>query len=61
MCDQLIHGMSFGVMDYQRMLAANLACLDIRGCVSFVALVLVVRCTWPLSVQRWQICVASLQ
>ena len=50
MYDQLIYGMSVGVMDYQRMLAANLACLDIRGWVSFVALVLVVRCTWPLNV-----------
>ena len=39
----------------------GLACLDTRGCASFVALVLVMRCTWSLSVQRWQICVANFQ
>ena len=38
-----------------------LACLDTRGCASFVALVLVMRCTWSLSVQRWQTCVANFQ
>ena len=42
-------------------LAASLACLDIRGCASSVAPVLVMRCTWSLSVQQWQICVAGLQ
>ena len=42
-------------------LAASLACLDIRGCASSVALVLAMRCTWSLSVQRWQICVANFQ
>ena len=45
----------------QRILAASLACLDTRGCASFVALVLVMRCTWSLSVQLWQICVANFQ
>ena len=47
-------------MDYQRKLAANLACLD-RGCAKFVALVLAMRCTWSLSAQRRQICVANFQ
>ena len=37
----------------------GLASLDTRGCASFVELVLVMRCTWSLSVQRWQICVAN--
>ena len=41
-------------------MAASLACLD-RGCASSVALVLAMRCTWSLSVQRWQICVANFQ
>ena len=50
-----------GVMGYQRTLAASLACLDIRGCASSVALVLAMRCTWSLSVQRWQICVANFR
>ena len=50
-----------GVMGYQRILAASLACLDIRGCANSVALVLVMSCTWSLSVQQWQICVAILQ
>ena len=40
------------LMGCQRRLAASLACLDTRGCASFVALVLVMRCTWSLSVQR---------
>ena len=48
-------------MGYQRILAASLACLDTRGCASVVALVLVMRCTWSWSVQRWQICVANFQ
>ena len=33
-------------MGCQRILAASLACLDTRGCASFVALFLVMRCTW---------------
>ena len=42
-------------------MAASLACLDIRGCASSVALVLAMRCTWSLSAQRWQICMANFQ
>ena len=51
----------WGVMVYQRILAASLACLDLRGCASSVALVSAVRCTSSLSAQRWQICVANFQ
>ena len=40
-------------MGYQRILAASVACLDIRGCANSVALVLVMSCTWSLSVQQW--------
>ena len=40
-------------------MAASLACLDIIGCTSSVALVLAMRCTWSLSAQRWQICVTN--
>ena len=49
------------VMGYQRILAASLACLDIRGCASIGARVLVMSCTWSLSVQHWQTCVAVFQ
>ena len=48
-------------MGYQRILAVSLACLDIRGCANSVALVLEMSCTWSLSVQQWQICVAVFQ
>ena len=48
-------------MNYHIKLAANLACQDIRGCASSVAPVLMMRCTWSLSVQRWQICMAMFQ
>ena len=37
-------------MGHQRMLAANLACLDTKGCASAVTPVLVMRCIWSSSV-----------
>ena len=55
---QRLLGFIRGVMGCQRIVAAIPACLDIRWCASAVALDMLMRCTWSLGVQQWQICMA---